>query len=198
MENVLNILFCLTLLYLATTNRVMGYLNAFIAQGVLLFLILMLPLLENVSIFAVILPVTILVVKAILIPVFIRKKIIIELEVKRTIESNIQQFNFLLLCIFSMLVCFVAVSHMSVYTHIDTIPVAAAFSAIITGLYIIIFRRKLIVHVIGFLVMENGVFLLGTSIAGEMPFLIEIGILLDIFVAVFLMGIAINKLSSTY
>lgn len=196
MENVLNILFCLSLLYIATTNRVMGYLNAFIAQGVLLFLILILPLLKTITVFTFILPVTILAVKSFLIPSFIKKKIIIELEVKRTIESNIQQFNFLLLNVFSIIIAFLASSAISASTNIEPIPVAAAFSAILTGLYIIIFRKKLIVHVLGFLILENGIFLLGTSIAGEMPVLIEIAILLDVFVAVFLMGIAINKLSS--
>jgi Hydrogenase 4 membrane component (E) len=59
------------------------------------------------------------------------------------------------------------------------------------------FRKKLIVHVAGFLIMENGIFLFSTSVASELPMMIELGILLDIFVVVFLMGIALNKISDT-
>ncbi|MGE5410219.1 MAG: hypothetical protein ACM3MI_04600 [Clostridiales bacterium] len=198
MENVLNILFCLSLLYLATTTRVDAYLKVFVLQGILLFFIVIMPLIHRPSVFTFILPVTILLVKAIMIPLYIRKKIIIELEVKRNIESNLQQFNFLLLTVFSMIAVFISSNILAKYTYIDAIPFAAAFSTIIIGLYIIIFRKKLIVHVIGFLVIENGIFLLGISVASEMPFLIELAALLDIFVVVFLMGIAINKISSTF
>ncbi|MEI7812099.1 MAG: hypothetical protein WCJ01_06690 [Ignavibacteria bacterium] len=198
MENVLNILFCLTLLYLGTTTRIMAYLNVFVTQGILLFVILILPLFNKFSAYTFILPVMILAVKAVLIPIFIKRKIMLELEVRKSIESDFQQFNFLLLCVFTMITVFVSANMLAKYTLIDSIPFAAAFSTIIIGLYIIIFRKKLIVHVIGFLVMENGIFLLGVSIASEMPFLIELISLLDIFVAVFLMGIAINKISSTF
>ncbi|MGE5432482.1 MAG: hypothetical protein ACM3QX_15475 [Syntrophomonadaceae bacterium] len=197
MGNVLNILFCLSLLYLATTTRVTAYLKVFVLQSILLFFIVMLPLLNHLSAFTLILPLTILVVKAILIPRYIKKKIINELEIKTTIESNIQQFNFLLLSVFSMVAVFVFSNIITKGAAVDPIPFAAAFSSVVIGLYVIIFRKKLIVHVIGFLVMENGIFLLGIAVASEMPFLIELGMLLDIFVVVFLMGIAINKISST-
>ena len=198
MGNVLNILYCLSLLYLATTTRVTAYLKVFVLQSILLFFIVMLPLLNHLSAFTLILPLTILVVKAILIPGYIRRKIIYELEIKKTIEANIQQFNFLLLSVFSMVAVFVSGSFMTKGASVDPIPFASAFSSVIIGLYVIIFRKKLIVHVLGFLVMENGIFLLGIAIASEMPFLVEIGMLLDIFVVVFLMGIAINKISSAF
>ncbi|MCU7497265.1 MAG: hypothetical protein HF314_02470 [Ignavibacteria bacterium] len=198
MGNVLNILFCLSLLYLATTTRVTAYLQVFVLQSILLFFIVMMPLLNHLSVFTLVLPLTILVVKAILIPRYMKKKIIYELEIKTTIEANIQQFNFLLLSVFSMVAVFVSCNLITKDAAVDPIPFAAAFSSVVIGLYVIIFRKKLIVHVIGFLVMENGIFLLGIAVASEMPFLIELGILLDIFVVVFLMGIAINKISSTF
>lgn len=197
MENVLNILFCLSLLYLATTTRISAYLSVFVVQSILLFFLVMLPLLNHMSAFTLILPLTILVVKAIMIPMYVRRKIIYELEIKKSIESGVQQFNFLLMAVTTIIGVFISGNLITAGTAVEPIPFAAAFSTIIIGLYIIIFRQKLIVHVIGFLVMENGIFLLGVSIASEMPFLIEMGMLLDIFVVVFLMGIAINKISST-
>jgi hydrogenase-4 component E len=190
MENVLSILFCLSLFYLAVTSRVKAYVTVLQLQGILLTAIIVFPFIDNFSVFALILPVTLFVVKVILIPRYINK-IILDLDVKRIIEPSIQQFSFLLLVITSMTVIFVASDILSKTTTLETIPFASGF-------FVIIFRKKLIVHVAGFLVLENGIFLFGTAVASELPMMIELGTLLDIFVVVFLMGIAINRISSTF
>jgi len=197
MENVLSILFCLSLFYLSVTSRVKAYVTVLQLQGILLTVIIVFPFIDDFSVYALILPVTFFIVKVILIPRYINK-IILDLDVKRIIEPSIQQFSFLLLVIFSMTVIFVASDILSKSTAIQTIPFASGFSAILVGIFIIIFRKKLIVHVAGFLVLENGIFLFGTAVASELPMMIELGTLLDVFVVVFLMGIAINRISSTF
>lgn len=196
MENVLSIIFCLSLFYLAVTSRVKTYVTVLQIQGIILTILLLLPLIDKFSVIAMILPVTLFTVKVILIPRYI-KKILLDLDIKRIIEPTIQQFSFLLLIIFSMTVIFVATNILSKITTIETIPFASGFSAVAVGIFVIIFRKKLIIHVAGFLVLENGIFLFGSTIASKLPMMIELGSLLDIFVVVFLMGIALNKISST-
>ena len=51
---------------------------------------------------------------------------------------------------------------------------------------------------VGYLVMENGIYLFGIAVAEEVPFLVETGILLDIFVAVFVMGIAVFHINRQF
>ena len=177
MENVLSILFCLTLLYLVVTSRLKTYVSILRTQGVLLSAIMVFPFVRHLSIHILLIPLMSFVVKAVIIPRFINK-IMIDLDVKRVVEPSIQPFNFLLLAVASMSIIFVSAHVLSGFTPIEPIPFASAFSAMIIGIYIIIFRRKLIVHVVGFLILENG--------------------MLDVFVVVFLMGIAINKISSTF
>jgi len=196
MQNVLSILFCLSLFYLSVTSRVKAYVTVLRFQGILLTILLVFPFINHFSIFALILPVTLFIIKVMVIPRYINK-IILDLDIKRIIEPAIQQITFLLLVIFSMILIFVASSILSKSTDIDIIPFASGFSAIAVGIFIIIFRKKLIVHVAGFLILENGIFLFGTAVASELPMMIEIGTLLDVFVVVFLMGIAINRISST-
>lgn len=196
MENVLSILFCLSLFYVSITPRVKGYVTVLRIQGLLLAVIIVIPFIYNFSIFGIILPVTLIVIKVFLIPRYINK-IILDLDIKRMIEPTIQQFSFLLLIITSMVVIFIVSNILSKSTELNVIPFASGFSAIVIGIYIIMFRRKLIVHVAGFLILENGVFLFGTAVASELPMMIELGTLLDVFVVVFLMGIAINNISST-
>lgn len=197
MENVLSILFCLSLFYLSITPRVKAYVAVLQFQGLILSLLVFLPFTKNFSIFGIILPLTLLVIKVFLIPRYINK-IILDLDIKRTIEPTIQQVSFLLLVIVTMLFIFLTSSIIARSTELNVIPFASGFSAIAIGIYIIIFRRKLIVHVCGFLVLENGIFLFGTSVASELPMMIELGVLLDVFVVVFLMGIALNKIRSTF
>ncbi|MCA0448051.1 MAG: hypothetical protein LCH54_17675 [Bacteroidetes bacterium] len=197
MENVLSILFCLTLLYLVVTSRIKTYVTILRIQGVLLSLIMIFPFIEHLSVHLLIIPIVSLIVKAIIIPRFVNK-IVIDLDVKRIVEPSIQPFNFLLLSVFSMSVLFVSAHVLSGFTTIEPIPFASAFSAMIIGIFIIIFRKKLIIHVVGFLILENGILLFGTSLSAEMPTIVELGALLDIFVVVFLMGIVINRISSTF
>lgn len=196
MQNVLSILFCLSLFYLAVTSRVKAYVSVLQFQGILLTVLIVFPFIKHFSVFALILPATLFIIKVILIPRYINR-IIINLDIKRTIDPTIQQFTFLLLIIFSMTLIFTTSNILSNSTDIETIPFASGFSAIVVGIFVIIFRKKLIIHVAGFLVLENGVFLFGTAVVSELPMMIEIGVLLDVFVVVFLMGIALNRISST-
>lgn len=197
MENLFSILFCLSLFYVAITTRLKGYVTVLQIQGLLLTVLAVLPLINNFSVYGILLPITLLVVKVILVPRYI-DKIILELDIKRVIEPTIQQIIFLLLVITTMIVIFLTSSIIAQSTKLNVIPFASGFSAIAIGIYVIIFRKKLIVHVCGFLILENGIFMFGTAVASELPMMIELGVLLDVFVVVFLMGIAINKIRSTF
>jgi len=196
MENVLSILFCLSLFYVSVTSRVKAYVTILQVQGVILSVLMLIPFLNHFSIFGIILPTTLILVKVFLIPRYINK-IILDLDIKRRIEPTIQQMTFLLLVIASMIIIFITSNILSKNTELEVIPFASGFSAIIVGIYIIMFRKKLIIHVCGFLILENGIFLFGTAVASELPMMIELGTLLDVFVVVFLMGIALNKISNT-
>lgn len=197
MPNLFSILFCLSLFYVSITPRVKAYVAVLQFQGLVLSVLVILPYINNFSIFGIILPITLLIVKVILIPRYINK-IILDLDIKRVIEPTIQQIVFLLLVIATLIVIFISSSIIAQSTELDVIPFASGFSAIAIGIYIIIFRKKLIVHVCGFLVLENGIFLFGTAVASELPMMIELGVLLDVFVVVFLMGIALNRIRSTF
>ena len=66
------------------------------------------------------------------------------------------------------------------------------------GLILIVGRIKAITQVIGYLVAENGIFLLGVPLMTAGTVWFELALLLDVFVAVFVMGIAINHISDSF
>lgn len=80
----------------------------------------------------------------------------------------------------------------------STFIVPVSFATILCGLFIIVSRAKAITQVLGYLVLENGIYVFGMALLVEQPFLVELAILLDIFVAVFVMGIAIFHISREF
>ena len=85
-------------------------------------------------------------------------------------------------------------------THQPVNPLffGGAISVILSALFIIMTRKKLITHIIAFIFLENGIFLFAVSLFDVMPVLIEMGILLDIFVAVFIMAIVVNHINEEF
>jgi hydrogenase-4 component E len=76
------------------------------------------------------------------------------------------------------------------------VPVALA--TLLIGFLMIVSRKKAITQVVGYLLMENGIFVFGMSLAREMPFVVELGILLDVLVGVFVFGIVIHHISAAF
>jgi hydrogenase-4 component E len=74
----------------------------------------------------------------------------------------------------------------------------AAFATTLIGLQLIVSRRRAILQTVGYLVMENGIFIFGVTLAHKQPILVEMGVLLDVFVAVFVMGITIFHISKEF
>ena len=76
--------------------------------------------------------------------------------------------------------------------------VPVALSTILVGLLVIGSRRLAINQVLGYIVMENGIYVLGLSLVREIPALVEMGVLLDAFVAVFVMSIVTHHISREF
>ncbi|MGE5549574.1 MAG: NADH-quinone oxidoreductase subunit K [Bacteroidota bacterium] len=74
----------------------------------------------------------------------------------------------------------------------------AALASMAIGLLLVIVRQKLITHVLGYLVLENGIYLLSLSMHSEMPLLIHLGVLLDVFAGVFFMNLLLHRIISTF
>jgi hydrogenase-4 component E len=66
------------------------------------------------------------------------------------------------------------------------------------GLLLIVTRRKAVGQVLGFLVLENGVFVLGLLLSDFMPVMVEVGVLLDLFAAVFVMGLVMFDIQRAF
>jgi hydrogenase-4 component E len=82
--------------------------------------------------------------------------------------------------------------------HASHLIVAASLSTVLTGLLILTTRREALTQVVGYLVLENGIFIFGLLLVDAMPLIVEVGVLLDLFVGVFVMGIIIHHVNRQF
>lgn len=79
--------------------------------------------------------------------------------------------------------------------HAGLLLVPASLATVWTGFLMLTTRKKAIMQVLGYLLLENGIYLFGLLLLKAMPFLVEVGVLLDLFTGVFVMGIIIHHIS---
>jgi hydrogenase-4 component E len=66
------------------------------------------------------------------------------------------------------------------------------------GFLLLITRVKAITQVIGYLVLENGIFIFGMMLVEAMPLVVELAVLLDLFVGVFVICIIVNHINQAF
>ena len=75
-----------------------------------------------------------------------------------------------------------------------------AITTLGAGLFLMMGRRKAITQVIGYLMLENGIYLIGTALAKQAHtlYVLEFGMLLDLLVAVMIMGIILTRINDAF
>jgi hydrogenase-4 component E len=79
-----------------------------------------------------------------------------------------------------------------------TLVVWTSFSTLLAGFIVLTTRRAAITQVVGYLILENGIYVFGLLLLDALPFLVEVGVLLDLLVAVFVMGIILNHIQAAF
>ena len=82
--------------------------------------------------------------------------------------------------------------------HVSHLPIPAALATVFCGFLMLSTRREAIGQVLGYIVLENGIFIFGLLLVEAVPIMVELGIVLDLFVGVFVMGIIFNHVSRAF
>jgi hydrogenase-4 component E len=83
-------------------------------------------------------------------------------------------------------------------THRDLLVVPVALATLFAGFLLLTTRRKAISQVTGYLILENGIFVFAQLLHEAMPALVEVGVLLDLLVGIFVMGIVMNHIQREF
>jgi len=196
MVTVFIILFVLTLLYAGMADRMNTLVNILGVQGLLLFATAFVEL-QNVDIvnLSFILVETI-VVKGLLIPLMLMRTIKRN-KIVREADPTVTQFQSLLVVTAIVFLSFVIAYGIQQH-HLRIGYFTASMSAVFVGLYIIMTRTKIITHMIGYLILENGIFLLSLAVGSEMPLAVNTAILLDLLTSVLLLAFLVDKVGQTF
>lgn len=196
-ENSLIIMFTITMLWVAASSRLEVYTKMLSLQGILLFTaaVSRIPLSEPFTLGFI--TVETLGLKAVVIPWFLLK-VIRENNIRRETEPYIPNLYSLIVAMVLTAVGFILAFIASSEHHpVNPCFFGAAVSVILIALFILLTRKKFITHIIAYIFLENGIFLLSLSVVEEMPFVVNLGVALDIFVWVLLAGAFIKILKST-
>ena len=178
------------------TSRLIFSIRSVAVQGVILGI---LPgLIHPFSWHLVAITIVIIAVKGFVIPQLLGRAVR-SAEIKREVEPFLGFVPTLLLgAVFTALSFGFAGRLPMLPEHQNYMFVPASIATLMAGFLILTTRRKAISQVIGYLVLENGIFIFGLLLAGAMPIMVEAGALLDLLVGTFVMGIVINQISREF
>jgi hydrogenase-4 component E len=180
-------------LFILGTSRIRALIQAAALEGVVLGLM---PLLisEHRTWNAGLIAIATVALKGSVIPGMLRRALR-EAQIKREVEPLIGLVPTMLLGALGTLLSIALASGLPLAPqHRDLLIVPASFSTVLTGFLLLTTRIKAISQAIGYLVLENGIFIFGLLLLDAMPFLVEIGVLLDLFVGIFVVSIIIHHI----
>ena len=198
MTDILIILLGTSMLYVFAVSRIEAYVKTLAVQGFLLFLLVIIDIQEINWFNIAFLSLETLVIKAIVIPYFLLT-VIRKNEIAREIEPYISQFYSLIFASAIFIFAFVA-AFWAVKTNAGIKPLyfGVSIMLIVSSLFLIINRKTIITHILCYMMLENGIFLLSLSVANELPLLVNLGVLLDLFIGIYLFVIFFNKIQEMY
>jgi len=135
-------------------------------------------------------------VKAIIVPWFLLK-VRRHNKLKREHEPFIPVFYSIIVVVISLILSFILSNQLS-NSELHTKFFTVAFASILFGMYFIIIHKNIFSQVVGYLIIENGIFLLSLTIGNIMPIMVNLAILLDVLMGVLVLGIFINRIGDTF
>jgi hydrogenase-4 component E len=198
----LSIAILITGFILVANKRVDSYIKTFRLQSILLALMAGLIGVSNIFRYGdweiMIVGVITQAIKVLYIPYLLKKTV-------RQIEYKVEKDFFLNIPISILICCGLVILAYFTVTHINDIQdgylkvyLGNAIAVVLIGLFFMISRKKAIGQIIGFLVIENGLFTAAIFSTEGMPMIVELGIFFDVLTAVLIMGILVFRINENF
>lgn len=122
-----------------------------------------------------------------------------EARIKREVEPLVGLLPSMILGALATGFAMVFTEHLPLASvHASTLIVPAAVATVLVGFIFLTTRYKAISQVIGYLVLENGIFIFGLALFQAVPLIVEMGVLLDLFVGIFVICIIVNHINRAF
>lgn len=180
-------------IYMLGTSRMSAVIRTVAAQGVLLGVM---PLLvhDHLEAESLLVSVGTVVLKGIVIPSMLFRAVR-EVHIRREVEPVVGYGSSMLLGSIGAGLSLAFSRYVPVAPGEEAgLLVPASLATVLTGFILLTTRLKAVNQVLGYLVLENGIFVFGLLLLKAVPLLVEVGVLLDLVVAIFVMGIILNHI----
>lgn len=201
--NICSMLILISAFVLIANKRIISYIKTFRLQSALLALLagvlsLYHLIYENKFDGIIIICILTIVLKVIFIPNLFKK-------ISRQVEYKVEKDFFINIPISILICCGLVVLTWYVISIIpeigntyDRMFLTCSISVVLIGLFFMISRKKAIGQIIGFLVIENGMFTAAILTTFGMPMIVELGIFFDLLTAVLIMGVFVFRINETF
>jgi hydrogenase-4 component E len=200
MNDILNVLFVLILtlnLFALGNGRILSIIRIVAAQGVILGII---PLLmhSELSIPEIISSVAAISLKAIIIPAMMTKALR-DVKIKREVEPLVGLLPSTIIGALATAITFLAFARWNTAVEGQaSLIIPTSISTVIAGFILLTTRFKALSQVLGYLVLENGIYIFSLLLIEAIPLVVEMGMLLDLFVSVFVVSIITNHINRAF
>jgi len=182
--------------FILGTSRLGACIKVTAFQGGLLALLP--PMVHGISGHTLLLASGALVIKAGIIP-WLLFRAIRQVKIRREIEPRIGYIATMMIGAMTTAGAFIFADRLPLLPqHLHSFFIPAALSTLAVGFLMLITRLKAITQVLGYLIFENGIFVFGILLVNAMPLMVEAGVLLDMLVAIFVMGIVMNHINREF
>jgi len=200
MTNMLNAILVIVLvmnLFALGTSRLLAVIRTVAAQGALLSVI---PLLvhQHVTIPVLLMAMVTIGLKGIIIPA-IMIRALRDAQIKREVEPLIGLMPSIILGALATAAAIVFTRQLPLASgHHGALLIPTSIATVLVGFILLTTRFKALNQVVGYLVLENGIFIFGMLLVEAMPIVVELGVLLDLFVGIFVICIIVNHINRAF
>lgn len=192
------VLFILSNLVMVGTSRIWKGIRIISVQGILLGMLILISHAHHITWHVLILAASNFLIKAGLLP-WILVRAVRKADVNQTINSSLSYGWSLVIATLLLPLAIWLASRLPLPDPASSpLIVSVALFSILIGMFLLVSRKKAITQVLAYLVLENGISIFGFGLIAEVPFLVELGILLDLLGVVFVMGIALFNINQSF
>lgn len=201
--NLLSMLILVSGFVLVSNKRVNSYIETFRLQSILLAVVAGLfsgfkLIYKNELDGIIIIFILIIAIKVVYIPYLLKKTVKkVEYTVEKDFFINIPT-SIIICCCLVILTWYIISKIPAIDNAYAKMFLTNSISVVLIGLFFMISRRKAISQIIGFLVLENGMFLTAILTTSGMPMIVELGMFFDLLTGVLIMGIFVFRISETF
>ncbi|MGN6716485.1 MAG: hypothetical protein ACTHLX_03740 [Candidatus Binatia bacterium] len=187
----------LTILLIVRT-RLEGQVRAFALQSFVLALLSVLIAIYTGSLELFAVGTALVIVKVIVIP-RVLDRAVAKIGISRVAAPYLGTAPALIVCALLAIIAFYVMTPIAASNPLPTADaMPLAFAGVLIGFFIIVERRRAVTQILGFLMLENGIFLLALLTTYGVPFIVEMGVFLDVLVAVLIMEVFVYHIKDNF